>query len=333
MDNTSLQKVKDAIAKSNNIGIVVGQNPTLDQMAAALSLSLLLNQANKKAVVASPTDPLVEISSLVGINKVQTSLGGDAGDLVVSFPYVEGEIEKVSYTLENDLLNIIVKAGENGLSFDERDVKYVRGSGTVDLLIVVGTARMSDLADLVNGDKLANAKIVNIDNKKENQGFGDIVLVDTHASSVSEIMGDLVLSLGFHIDTDAAQNLLNGITDATANFQDPRTTSLAFEIASLLMKNGANRGRDASVTSAFSPMSRVQAPTQQDRQPIEEKFPERPQRAQFQEEEQLQPAERTSQRIQRLQEDLHQANQEEEEKGKAPIDWLSPKVYKGSSNV
>ncbi len=327
MDNTSLQKIKDAISKSNNIGIVVGQDPTLDQMAAALSLNLLLNQVNKKAVVAAPTDPIVEISSLVGINKVQTSLGGDAGDLVVSFPYVEGEIEKVSYTLENDLLNIIVKAGENGLSFDERDVKYVRGSGSVDLLFVVGTARMSDLGDLVNGDKLANAKIINIDNKKENQGFGDIVLLDPQASSVSEIMGDLVLSLGFHIDTDAAQNLLNGITDATANFQDPRTTSLAFEIASLLMKNGANRGRDTSVTSAFN---RTQAPRQQDKQQVEERLPERPQRVQFQDE---QPQERTSQRIQRLQEDLHQAKAEDEDKDQAPIDWLSPKVYKGSSNV
>lgn len=329
MDNNILQKIKDAIAKSNNIGIVVGQDPTLDQMAAALALNILLNQVNKKSVVAAPTEPIVEISSLVGINKVQTSLGGDAGDLVVSFPYVEGDIEKVSYTLENDFLNIIVKAGENGLSFDERDVRYTRGSGNVDLLFVVGTAKMSELGDLISGDKIGNAKIVNIDNKKENQGFGDIVLVDPQASSVSEIMGDLVLSLGFHIDVDAAQNLLNGVTEATANFQDPRTTALALEIASLMMKSGAIRGKNSAVTSAFSPMSRVQAPQQQDRQPIEEKFPEKPQRVQFQEEDQM--TDQTSQRIQRLQEDLHQAKQED--KNEAPIDWLSPKVYKGSSNV
>lgn len=329
MDNTTLQKIKDAISKSNNIGIVVGQNPTVDQMGAALGLNLLLSQANKKAVVAAPTEPIVEISSLVGINKVQTSLGGDAGDLVVSFPYVEGEIEKVSYTLENELLNIIVKAGENGLSFDEKDVKYVRGSGNIDLLFVVGTARLSDLGELVSGDKLNNAKIVNIDNKKENQGFGDIVLVSPEASSVSEIMGDLVLSLGFHIDTDAAQNMLSGIIDATDNLQNPSTSALALEIASLMMKSGASRGRSASVTSAFSPFSRTQAPLQQDKQQVEERFPERPQR--FQEEDLTSEKASPSQRIQRIQEDLKQVK--EEEKDEAPIDWLSPKVYKGSSNV
>jgi len=309
MDNTSLQKIKDAIAKSTNIGIVVGQNPTLDQMAAALSLYLLLNQVRKRAVVATPNNPIVEISSLVGINKVQTSLGGDAGDLVVSFPYLEGEIEKVSYTLENEFLNIIVKAGENGLSFDEKDVKYVRGSGSVDLLFVIGTAKLSDLGELVSGDKLNNAKIINMDNKKENQKYGDILLVTPNASSVSELMGDLLLNLGFHIDQDASQNLLSGIISATNNFQDPQTTPLALEIASILMKNGAVRGGDTrAATTAF-------VPARQQEQKVEETRP-------FEEP------------IAQIQNQLAQEEQPEEHASdKAPIDWLSPKVYKGSSNV
>jgi hypothetical protein len=312
MDNASLQKIKDAIAKSNNIGIVVGQNPTLDQMAAALSLYLLLNQVHKRAVVASPTDPIVEISSLVGINKVQTSLGGDAGDLVVSFPYVEGEIEKVSYTLENEFLNIIVKAGEKGLSFDEKDVKYVRGSGSVDLLVVVGTAKLSDLGELVSGDKLNNAKIINMDNKKDNQKYGDILLVSPTASSVSEIMGDLLLNLGFHIDQDASQNLLSGILSATNNFQDPNTTPLALEIASIVMKNGAIRPRETKASeSNFAPVAQPQPEQkQEERQSFEDLVSQQNQ----------QPAQPT------------QPEQPQSE-DKAPIDWLSPKVYKGSSNV
>src|SRR5476651_778757 len=142
MDNVTIQKLKDAIAKSNSIGIAVGGNPTLDEMGAALSLYLLLKNANKRVSIASQADPIVEISSLVGIDKVQRNFGGDAGDLVVSFPYKEGEIEKVSYTLENNFLNIIVKSSEQGLTFREEDVKYTRGSGSIDLLIVVGTSTL-----------------------------------------------------------------------------------------------------------------------------------------------------------------------------------------------
>src|SRR5690349_11233300 len=112
MDQNTLQRLKDAIAKSNSIGIAVGHTPTIDEMGAALSLYLLLRNANKRVSIASPADPIVEISSLVGIDRVQRNFGGDAGDLVVSFPYKEGEIEKVSYTLENNFLNIIVKSSE-----------------------------------------------------------------------------------------------------------------------------------------------------------------------------------------------------------------------------
>ncbi len=316
MDNTSLQKIKDALAKSTSIGIVVGRDPSLDHMASALSLYLLLKQVNKQVVVASPSEPLVEISSLVGIDKVQTNLGGDAGDLVVSFPYLEGEIEKVSYTLENSFLNIIVKAGEHGLSFDEKDVRYVRGSGSVDLLFVIGTPRLSDLGELLGGDKLRDAKIINIDNKAENQGFGDIVLVSPQASSVSEQIGDLVLSLGFHIDQDAAQNMLNGIIDATKDFQDPTTSSLAFEIGGILMKQGAKRVREQAATSAFTPRlqeeKRPQSMFQQEQQQLEEKRNQLQSQTQ-RDEEQNKPVQKP-------------------DDGKAPIDWLAPKVYKGSSN-
>src|SRR6185369_14951495 len=244
MEKPALQKIKDALARATTIGIVVGQNPSLDQMAGALSLFLSLKQVNKKAVIASPTNPIVEISSLVGIDKVQTKLGGDAGDLVVSFPYVEGEIEKVSYTLESGFLNIIVKAGENGLNFNEKDVRYVRGSGSIDLLFVIGTPHLSELGDLVNGDQLKNLQIVNIDNNAENQGFGDIVVVSQRASSVSEQVGDIILDLGFAIDKDVAQNLLDGIMSGTQNFQDPRTSALAFEVAGIMMQKGAVRAQE-----------------------------------------------------------------------------------------
>lgn len=342
MDNNLVQQVKDAISRSNSIGVVVGQNPTLDDMAATLSLYLLLNQIGKKVVVASPTTPLVEVSSLVGINKVQTNLGGEAGDLVVSFPYAEGEIDKVSYTLENNQLNIIVKSGEKGLSFDERDVRYTRGSGRVDLLFVVGTARLSDLGELAAGDKLSGAKIINIDNKGVNQKFGDIVLVYPQATSVTEVVGDLILSLGLNIDQDAAQNMLSGLTSATNNFQDPRTSALAFEVASFAVKSGAKRDgaarAQATTFMTTQQVQQMQQPPQQqqfsnnqqmERQKFEDLTPERP--STFQEVARPQPQTET-QRVQRIQEDLQQEHAASQTK-EAPIDWLSPKVYKGSTNV
>ena len=335
MDKTIIQKLKDAIGKSNSIGIAVGREPSIDEMGAALALYLLLKNANKKVSIASPSDPIVEISSLVGINKVQRAFGGDAGDLVVSFPYKEGEIEKVSYTLENNLLNIIVKASEQGLSFDEQEVRYTRGSGTIDLLITVGAASLSDLGDVFDEQKFSNISIINIDNKANNQGYGDIVLIDPQSSSVSEHVADIVLTLGFQVEEDAAQNLLSGIMTATKNFQDPRTSSLAFEVSAFLMKKGARRvsGQPAQRQFADQPQPApvaAPAPAPQPRpQPVPTPAPTAAAPAP-----RPQPVPRPQPAPVAAPAPAPQPAQTADQQDDAPpLDWLTPKVYKGSSDV
>lgn len=332
MDNQTLQKIKDTLVKSNNIGIAVGADPSVDSMAGALSLYLLLKAANKQVSVACPTEPIVELSSLVGINRVQKSLGGDASDLVVSFPYVEGEIEKVSYTLEEGFLNIIVKASEQGLSFDEKDVRYVRGSGAVDLLIVVGTSRLSELEDVFDSQKLRDVRIINIDNKDANQGFGDIVLVSPNFSSVSEQVADLALALGFRMEQDVAQNLLTGITTETKNFQTPNVTPLTFEMMALLMKTGAAR-RNIETRSPLS------VSDDELDQPAP-RFPSREQQRSDDDRPARQQQQSQRQDDQRRQDQARQAAQNQNDDNDAatndeepPLDWLTPKVYKGSSDV
>ena len=52
MDNTAIQQIKDAIGKSQSIGIAAPKNPTMDEMAAALSLYLLLKNANKNVSIS-----------------------------------------------------------------------------------------------------------------------------------------------------------------------------------------------------------------------------------------------------------------------------------------
>ncbi len=317
MDQTTLQKLKEAISKSGSIGIAVGQNPSIDEMGAALSLYLLLKNAGKRVSIASPTDPIVEVSSLVGIDRVQKNFGGDAGDLVVSFPYKEGEIEKVSYTLENNFLNIIVKSSEQGLSFNENEIRYTRGSGSIDLLIVVGAATLDQVGNVVDSQKLGNISVINIDNDPNNQNFGDIVLVSPQASSVSEHVADIVLTLGFSLDQDSSQNLFSGVMSATENLQSPRTSSLAFEVASFLMKRGAQRINSQS-TQHLQPavsnsvqVNTAPQPTVPSVQQPANNQPIIPQRS----------------------ENFDQAEQAETKNEKPPLDWLTPKVYKGSSEV
>lgn len=267
MDNSTLQKIKDLIDKNDRIGIAVGKNPTIDSMAAALSLSLGLLDYGKQAAVASASQPLVEHSSLVGIDKVKSNFDGSAtGDLVVSFPYREGEIEKVSYTIEGGYLNIVVKAGEAGLTFSESDVKFRQGGGGApSLLFIIGTPHLSDLGRLFDTEALKNTTIVNIDNKPENQGYGDVPAVMMNSASVSELIANLLYYLGIDPSVDVAQNVLNGINDGSSNMQDPRVSYTTFELVANLMKKGAARAQAPQQPPMPRPQQRMPQPFGQPR--------------------------------------------------------------------
>lgn len=274
MNNANSQKLKEVIDRNEQIAIAVGSNPNLDQMAAALSLYLAFQSFGKKVTIACPTQPIVEISSLVGIDKVKTSFGSSTGDLVVSFPYREGEIEKVSYTIDDGYLNIVVKSGENGISFNEKDIKYQKGGGSLQkLLIVVGTQKISDLGNLFDPTLLKDTTLVNIDTNTGNQGFGDVVIVSPHLSSISEQICDLLLKLNLPIDRDIAQNLLSGILFATDNFQKPKASYLAFEIAGMLMRKGAVREKQPKAVEKNDPFTFADEPELTDEDNKTEKTP------------------------------------------------------------
>lgn len=311
MDNATFGQIREILQKDEAIGILVGKDANLDNMGAALALYLALKQANKQISIAAPSEPTVEISSLVGINKVKKNLEGEGGDLVVSFPYQEGEIEKVSYTLENGYLNILVKAGEEGLSFSQSDVRFKKGGSSPKTLFVIGTPRLSDLGNLFDPESLKGTTLINIDNKAENQGFGDVVFVSADFSSVCEQMARLLTSLGLDIDIDIAQNLLNGISFATGNFSDSKTSPFAFELAAMLLRKGATRpkvfGEERQTPKQFQGWSAGST------------FKPLPQKT-------IKQAPVSLKRRDVVEED-------KEEEKETPPDWLAPKIYKGSTSI
>lgn len=389
MDTTALQRFKDALGQNDRVAIVVGKNPSLDEMGAALSLYLSLKATNKAVSIASLSQPIVEHSSLVAIDEVRGSVGSAGGDLVVSFPYQEGAIEKVSYTIENGLLNIVVKAGEQGLSFQEQDVKFTRGGGAPSLVIVVGTPSLALLGDMLQGDSLREAMIVNIDNKAENENFGDIVLVSPQYSSISEFMANLILSNGLPLDIDGAQNLMYGISYATNNFQNPNTSYFAFEIVAELMRRGAVRVQTApqhvQAPAYMQPQAAVNQPQSRNQQANQGQRPQGMPRQNFPQQRNQQSQQRNQQRGNQQRQQNQGTRQDEirralaeqarsmqnqqmndavtsapvqsqpvpqpqmpqqpitqpqpqmqpdntQQPVEAPSDWLTPKVYKGSSN-
>ncbi len=293
-----IQRLREIFERDGSFAIVVGSSYTIDEMGGALSIYLALISRGKDVTIISSKQPLVEVSNLVGIDRVKSSFESKSGDLVVSFPYQQDEIGKVSYTLEGGFLNIIVKPKDNSLSFGEKDVMFKRSGEAPLVLIAVGVKRLSELSSLFNIEALKDTTIVNIDKAGANEGFGDIVIMGQGASSVSEQVANILLTLTYPMDPDISQNLMSGIVESTQDFQSARTSSLAFEMAGILLRNGAIREGVRSTQAQRIVTQPINTPRPQPVSPLPiREFPR------------------------------------EQKKDEAPPDWLAPKIYKGSTNV
>ncbi len=155
----------------------------------------------------------------------------------MSFPYHDGDIEKVSYNIEGDRLNVNLFAEEQGIRFTEKDITYIRQGASPQLIFTVGVSQAVEIQGLVD----SGVKIVNIDNSAGNGMFGQVNIVDPTASSLSEIVAKIAQDLNLQVEFDVAQNLLDGITAATQNFSSPKTSPVAFEMAGFLLQKGAIR--------------------------------------------------------------------------------------------
>lgn len=255
MNDSILQQkkqIEELLGGARGVGVVLSSHQSLDSVAAALSMFFILQDSGKSSQIVSPKEPIVEYSSLVGIDQIGTNFTGSTKTLTVSFPYKDGEIEKVSYNIEGDKLNVNLFAETQGITFTEKDIRYIRQGSAPSVVVTIGVSDHSELQGLIDP---ASTKIINIDNNILNSLYGDVVLVDASFSSISEIVAKLSEIMNLQVEFDVAQNLLDGLMSATQNFTSPKTSPLAFEMAGVLMQKGAvrkmqkieNRSQDTSL--------------------------------------------------------------------------------------
>jgi hypothetical protein len=259
------EKIRDLIESSDSIGIVVSENQDIDSVGAALGLYLILVAAGKKVQIVSKKNPEVSVSNLVGVDKISKSFSGTTKILTISVPYREGEIEKVSYNIEDTRLNVNLFAESSGITFNESDVQYIRKGSAPSTIITVGIANEAELGGLVD---LTGVKTIHLDKNPMNSMFGDASIIDPSFSSLSEIAAQIIIELNLGYDPDALQNLLDGMIYATDNFTSQNTSPYAFEAAGFLLANGAKR-KDRSFESLHDRQDRLQTSTD-DRFPKEE---------------------------------------------------------------
>lgn len=150
------------------------------------------------------------------------------------------EIIKASYPSKQVY---IVGQEEESLNFMKRLDQIPDNAYEGALVIVCDTANQERVCDsrYPNGDML-----IKIDHHPNDDPYGDLVWVDTNASSCSEMIYELYLAgkeKGLKMNEEAARLLFAGIVGDTGRFLYPSTTDKTFEYAGKLIEYGFDRSQ------------------------------------------------------------------------------------------
>jgi hypothetical protein len=331
--NTTLPKLADIITKGSSGIIVLPTNPTPDALAGATSLYLGLLKMGKNIslVCSSPIK-----SDMVAADKIQQSLSVGGDNLVVSFPYTDGAIDKIDYHIQGEKFNLVITPRQGFPKLNPAQVAYSYTGGSFDFIITVDAPNLNSVGALYteNQAQFQGKEIINIDRHLTNAFFGTVNYINKTSSSTCELVYKVIQQLQCEMDKDMATNLYSGIATATNTFTSYSVNAETFETIAALLKAGASK------KTTPQPAARPQA----FQAPQVASFPQPTQPAvqQQQQQQQQQPVstpvfsvKQPGTERQQVQSITTVESQESQSKegAQSPQDWLKPNIFKGGGLV
>lgn len=235
------QQIFEQIKKSNKILILLPEVLNADSLASGLGLRLfLLKQQKNVSVISGGALPEI-LKFLPGASELKHELV-DSKSLIIILDTSVKKLDEISYQTSDDKVQIYLKVKSQ--DFNPEDVSFSQEKFPVDLIITLGVKSLEDLGKIYeqHADLFYETPKIIIDNKSDNEYFGAINLVDVTATSVAEILTELLQKSPEQlIDEDIATCLLAGIIEKTASFQHVQTTPKAFLKASELVALGGRQ--------------------------------------------------------------------------------------------
>jgi len=240
MDLTPKQQTSEAIRQAETILVTTAQHPSVDQVAAVIGLTQILQKFGKK-VTAVVSDSLPAAVQILDTSLIERQPAGQR-DFVLKVDVSKAEVDKLRYEVQDDKLHIFITPFKGG--FAPSDVTFDYGSFHYDLAIVLGVPTRARLDRIYeqNQQTFANIPVVNIDFHRSNENYGAVNLIEPNASSLCEMLVALSESLqGGLLDERMATTLLMGIVASTDRFTAAHTTSKSLTVAAQMMAAGARQ--------------------------------------------------------------------------------------------
>lgn len=236
------QQIKALVEKSSNVLICLPAQPTTDAIASGLALYHVLQKLGKKSKVVAAGFALPDNHKfLPKSDEIEHDITA-LRKFIISVDVSKTKVSDLAYDIKDDKLNIYVSS-KNGY-FEARDVATSATDYVFDLIITVDSRDLESLGKVFsdNADFFHHTPIVNMDHHPGNEQFGQINHLNVTATSISEMIFELLDHIeGDILDEYIATNLLTGIISKTKSFKTHAVTPRSLAIASHLISSGARR--------------------------------------------------------------------------------------------
>lgn len=242
MLTTVEQQIVSFIRRASNILVCLPAKPTTDAIASGLAMYSLLQKLQKPAKVVAADFALPDNHRFLPQSEVLDANLSDLRKFVISVDVANTPMQDIHYDVQNNRLNIYLtsQAGQ----FTNRDVSTTATDYQFDLVIVLDSRDLNSLGKVFenNADFFHHTPIINIDHHPANEHFGEINSVKVTATSISEMIFELIEHIDLNVlDEFIATNLLTGIISKTKSFKTNAVTPRSLAIASHLIASGARR--------------------------------------------------------------------------------------------
>ena len=232
------QQIVEKVKAANNVLVTVSTNPSVDQLAACIGLTLLLNKMGKHATAVFSG----KVPSTIEFLKPEETIEANTDslrDFIIAID--KSKADKLRYKVEDEVVKIFITPYKR--SINEKDLVYSQGDLNVDVVLALGIAKQQDVdaAIMAHGRILHDATVVSINNS-DTAEIGTINWLSKSASGVSELGTALALEVGKELlDKQISTALLTGIVAATDHFGNAKTTPQTMTVSAALLAAGANQ--------------------------------------------------------------------------------------------
>ncbi len=243
----SQKQLVERIKQAQNVLVTVSKNPTVDQLAAAIGLTLALNHIGKHgtAVFSGQVPSTLEfLRPEETLEKNTDSLR----DFIIALD--KSKADKLRYKVEDNVVRIFITPYRASIS--DKDLQFSQGDFNVEVVIALGVDNQQDLDEAItaHGRILHDATVATV-NTHAGSELGSIGWFDEQASSLSEMVVGLIGELDQKaLDNQMATALLTGIVAATERFRNEKTSPRTMSVSAELMGLGADQQLVASKLEA-----------------------------------------------------------------------------------